>query len=139
MAFTISTSPCTIFSTPSGRPASFNIAAKRPLLNGTFSDGFNIMQLPKAMALGIVQLGTMLGKLNGTMEATTPSATCSVRHSTPRLTSSTSPVTNCGSEQANSVSSILFSISATDSLYVFPFSSLHNSASSFMFFSSKYL
>src|SRR6202007_1180292 len=64
---------------------------------------------------------------------------CSVLHSTPRLTSRSSPVINCGNEQANSVSSIHFSISATDSPYVFPFSSLHNSASSFKCFSNKYL
>ena len=50
------------------------------------------------MAFGNVQLGTMLGKLKGTMEATTPNGTCSVLHSTPLLTSNTSPVTNCGSE-----------------------------------------
>ena len=41
----------------------------------------------KAIALGNVQLGTILGKLKGTMDATTPKATCSVLHSTPRLTS----------------------------------------------------
>ena len=87
----------------------------RPQLNGTFSDGFKIIQLPKAMALGNVQLGTMVGKLKGTMDATTPNATCSVLHSTPLLTSNTSPVTSCGKAVANSVSSIHFSISATDS------------------------
>src|SRR5450432_4720393 len=115
MAFTISTSPFTTLNTPSGKPASFNNAANLPLLKGTFSDGFRIMQLPNAIALGNVQLGTILGKLNGTIEATTPKATCSVLHSTPRLTSNISPVTNWGKEHANSVSSILFSISAIDS------------------------
>ena len=45
------------------------------------------MVLPKAMALGMVQLGTIAGKLNGDMEATTPKGTRSERHSTPRLTS----------------------------------------------------
>src|SRR5258708_33369779 len=113
MAFTISTSPCTILKTPSGKPASFNSSAKRPQLNGTFSDGLMIMQLPNAMALGMVQLGTMAGKLNGTIDATTPNGTCSVLHSTPLLTSNNSPVINCGNDVANSVSSIHFSISAT--------------------------
>ena len=75
----------------------------RPELNGTFSDGFKIIQLPSAIAFGIVQLGTMAGKLNGTIEATTPNGTCCVRHSIPRLTSKISPVINCDNEQANSV------------------------------------
>src|SRR5215469_7827211 len=97
------------------------------------------MQFPRAIAFGIVQLGTIQGKLNGTIEATTPSGTCSVLHSTPLLTSKISPVINCGREQANSVSSILFSTSATASLYVLPFSSWTNSDNSFKFFSSKYL
>src|SRR4029079_13953740 len=120
----------TILKTPSGKPASVNNCANLGALSGTFSEGFKIIQLPSAMAFGIVQLGTMQGKLNGTIEATTPSGTCSVLHSTPLLTSKISPVTNCGNEQANSVSSMLFSISATASLYVFPFSSCTSSASS---------
>ena len=45
----------------------------RPALSGTSSDGLRIMQLPSAMALGIVQFGTMFGKLNGVIDATTPS------------------------------------------------------------------
>src|SRR5436190_6774636 len=116
MAVTISLSPLTMLNTPSGSPASFNNAANLAELNGTFSEGLSIIQFPSATAFGIVQLGTMLGKLNGTMDATTPNATCSVLHSTPLLTSSTSPVTSCGSDTANSVSSILFSISATASI-----------------------
>ena len=31
------------------------------------------MQLPSAIALGIDQFGTMFGKLNGVIDATTPS------------------------------------------------------------------
>src|SRR6185312_17002228 len=139
MALTISASPCTMLKTPSGRPASFRSIAMRPMLKGTFSDGFMIMQFPRAMAFGIVQFGTMVGKLKGTIDATTPNGTCSVRHSTPLLTSSVSPVTSCGSEQANSVNSMHFSISATDSLMVLPFSSLPKAASSSLCSSSKYL
>src|SRR5262245_10874551 len=103
IAPTTSASPCTILKTPSGNPASFNRLANLPQLSGTFSEGLMIMQLPKAIALGMVQFGTILGKLNGTMEATTPNGTRSVLHSTPLLTSSTSPVVNCGKEVANSV------------------------------------
>src|SRR5689334_13682633 len=105
-----------MFKTPSGKPASFSNSAIRPTLKGTFSDGFKIIQLPRAIALGIVQFGTMLGKLNGTIDATTPKGTYSVQHSIPLLTSNSSPVTSCGREQANSASSIAFSISATASL-----------------------
>src|SRR5687767_840303 len=139
MAVTISLSPCTILKTPSGKPASFSNSASRPQQSGTFSEGFTIMQLPSAIALGMVQLGTMAGKLNGTIEATTPSGTCSVLHSTPLLTSRISPVTSWGSEQANSVSSMHFSISARDSFMVLPFSSLQSAASSLRSLSNKYL
>ena len=81
------------------------------------------MVLPTAMALGIVQLGTMDGKLNGVMDATTPKGTRSIRHSTPLLTSWISPEAIWGKEQANSVTSIDFSISAFASPNVLPFSS----------------
>ena len=53
-------------------PASFSNSAILTALKGTDSDGFKIMVFPRAIALGMVQLGTMLGKLNGTMQATTP-------------------------------------------------------------------
>ncbi len=58
--------------TPSGSPACASNSAMRPDDSGTSSLGLRIMQLPSAMAFGIVQLGTMLGKLNGVIEATTP-------------------------------------------------------------------
>ena len=111
----------------------------RPALIGTSSDGFRIMQLPSAIAFGIVQLGTMFGKLNGVIDATTPSGKRSMRHSTPRLTSSTSPGVICGSEQANSVSSADLSTSARASLVILPFSSVTSAASSSMFCSSSVL
>ena len=40
--------------------------------SGTSSEGLSTMQFPSARALGMVQWGTMLGKLNGTIDATTP-------------------------------------------------------------------
>ncbi len=73
------------------------------------------------------------------MDATTPMGTRSLRHSIPLLTSSNSPVINCGNEQANSVSSIDFSISACASVFVLPFSSLIRADSSVIFFSSNCL
>src|SRR3982751_6002740 len=106
MASTISRSPFTTLKTPSGKPASFKSSAILLEEIGTCSDGFKIIQFPSAMAFGIVQCGTMFGKLNGAMDATTPSGLCSTLHSTPLLTSNNSPEINCGNEQANSVSSI---------------------------------
>src|ERR1041385_5503633 len=108
IASTTSRPPCTTWNTPSGTPASLSNSAMRPALNGTSSDGFRIMQLPSAIAFGIDQFGTMFGKLNGAIDATMPTGNRSMRHSTPRLTSSTSPDAICGSEQANSVSSADF-------------------------------
>jgi len=139
MFSTMPRSPFTMLNTPSGRPASFNISAIRFAVIGTISEGFRIMQFPKARAFGSVQCGTMCGKLKGEIDATTPSGFCSTRHSTPGLTSSTSPCTSCGSEQANSVSSMLFATSAVASPIVFPFSSWTMAASSFRFCSINVL
>ena len=63
-------------------------------LMGTISLGLKTMVLPSISALGMVQCGTMLGKLNGAMLATTPRGLRSIRHSTPLLTSSNSPCTS---------------------------------------------
>ena len=81
----------------------------------------------------------MFGKLNGVTAATTPTGNRSTRHSTPRLTSSTSPGAICGSEHANSVSSADLSTSARASLAIFPFSSVTRAASSSMCRSSSAL
>ena len=58
--------------TPSGKPASFSSSAIRWHESGTSSDGFIIIVLPSTSAFGIVQFGTISGKLNGTIDATTP-------------------------------------------------------------------
>ena len=73
IASTASLPPCTTWSTPSGSPASRSSSAIRPALSGTSSEGLRMRQLPSAIALGIDQFGTMLGKLNGVIAATTPS------------------------------------------------------------------
>ena len=98
--------------TPFGNPASFKSSAILFALNGTSSDGLSIIVLPSTKAFGMVQFGTMLGKLNGEIEATTPIGKCSTLHSTPLLTSSSSPDMSWGIEQANSVNSALFKTSA---------------------------
>ena len=73
IASTASRPPCTTLKTPSGSPASCSSSAMRRALSGTRSDGFRMKQLPSAMALGIDQCGTIEGKLNGLIDATTPS------------------------------------------------------------------
>ena len=98
--------------------------------SGTSSDGLSTIVLPSVIALGMVQWGTMLGKLKGTIDATTPTGTRSERHSTPRLTSRIWPGVSCGSEQAYSVSSIALSHSARASDITLPCSSTMSALSS---------
>ena len=40
---------------------------------GSFSDGLSMNALPAAIATGNIHIGTMAGKLNGVIPATTPS------------------------------------------------------------------
>src|ERR1700716_488867 len=71
-ASTATLSPCTTFSTPSGRPASLKSSAIRTDADGTFSEGFRMNVLPQAIAIGNIHSGTITGKLNGVMPAQTP-------------------------------------------------------------------
>src|SRR5450830_1285885 len=73
-ASTVTLSPCTTLNTPSGKPASFNNFACSSEAEGSRSDGFNTKVLPQAIATGNIHIGTITGKLNGVMPATTPSA-----------------------------------------------------------------
>src|SRR4051812_34756651 len=72
-ASTASLSPCTTLNTPSGSPASVNHSASFTDADGSFSEGLSTTVLPHAIALGTNHSGTMAGKLNGEMTATTPS------------------------------------------------------------------
>src|SRR5690242_19712378 len=72
-ASTATLSPCTTLSTPSGKPASLNNSARRIDADGSRSDGFSTNVLPHAIATGNIQHGTIIGKLNGVIPATTPS------------------------------------------------------------------
>src|SRR5690606_11162923 len=72
-ASTATLSPCTTLKTPSGRPASASSSAKRTDADGPRSDGLSTKVLPQASATGNIQHGTIIGKLNGVMPATTPS------------------------------------------------------------------
>jgi hypothetical protein len=66
-------SPCTTLKTPAGSPASAQHSAIRSEADGSFSDGFSTTALPQAIAIGTNHSGTMAGKLNGEITATTPS------------------------------------------------------------------
>ena len=58
---------------PSGRPASCQSRARNRDADGSLSLGFSTKALPQAMAFAHIHSGTMAGKLNGVMPATTPS------------------------------------------------------------------
>ena len=76
-------SPWTTLNTPSGRPASCQSRASISDAEGTFSLGLSTKALPQAMALAHIHSGTMAGKLNGVIPATTPSGWRSEWTSTP--------------------------------------------------------
>ena len=73
MASTATLSPCTTVKTPSGRPASFHSCARKSDAEGSFSLGLRMNALPQATALAHIHSGTITGKLNGVIPATTPS------------------------------------------------------------------
>jgi hypothetical protein len=54
--------------------------------DGSRSLGLRTKVLPQAMATGNIHIGTMAGKLNGVMPATTPSASRKEKVSTPAET-----------------------------------------------------
>src|SRR2546430_11239217 len=94
---TASLSPCTTFTTPSGRPASFHSSAIALAADGSFSDGLITTLLPQATAIGTNHIGTMAGKLNGEITAQTPSGWRIQYHSTLlHIPSLYPPLSNCG-------------------------------------------
>ena len=82
-ASTATRSPCTTENTPSGSPAAFHILARNSDADGSRSDGLSTNALPVAMAIGAIHSGTIAGKLNGVMPATTPSGSRNENTSTP--------------------------------------------------------
>ena len=72
-ASTATLSPCTTLKTPSGRPACCHSSATSSDAEGSRSLGLRTNVLPQAIATGCIHIGTMTGKLNGVMPATTPS------------------------------------------------------------------
>src|SRR3989442_7901490 len=71
-ASTATLSPCTTLKTPSGSPASLNSSARRRDADGSRSEGLSTKELPHAMAIGNIHIGTITRKLNGVIPAQTP-------------------------------------------------------------------
>src|SRR4029078_1537795 len=71
-ASTATLSPITTLKTPSGTPASLRSSAVQSDADGSFSDGFSTNVLPVASAGAHIHIGTIAGKLNGVVPATTP-------------------------------------------------------------------
>jgi hypothetical protein len=69
---TASLSPLRTVKTPSGTPASLSSEATNSDALGSFSDGLRTKQLPHASAGAHIHMGTIAGKLNGVIPATTP-------------------------------------------------------------------
>ena len=70
---TATLSPCTTLKTPSGTPASASSSAVSIEADGSFSDGLSTKVFPQASAGAHIHIGTIAGKLNGVIPATTPS------------------------------------------------------------------
>src|ERR1700757_4384906 len=106
MASTATLSPWTTLNTPSGSPASAHSWAISSEADGSFSDGLSTNVLPHAIATGNIHMGTMAGKLNGVIPATTPTG-CRIEYeSTPVETfSEKPPLSRWGIPQANSTTS----------------------------------
>ncbi|GBC87850.1 hypothetical protein HRbin12_01868 [bacterium HR12] len=88
MRSTTTLSPCTTWNTPSGRPASRKASASMMEAPGSRSEGFRMKQLPQAMAAAHIHIGTMAGKLNGVIPATTPMGWRTEKRSYPVVTCS---------------------------------------------------
>src|SRR5918994_7268726 len=71
-ASTATLSPWTTLKTPSGTPASLSSSAVQIDADGSFSDGLSTNVLPHASAGPHIHMGTIAGKLNGVIPATTP-------------------------------------------------------------------
>ena len=130
MASTASLVPFNTLKTPAGSPASPISSAIFRAERGVCSDGLRIKQLPAVMAMGIIQSGTITGKLNGVIPATTPIGSYNDSQLTPFDTANTSPLRTFVKEVANSITSIPRSMLPFASGKVLPFSRATSSANS---------
>src|SRR6185312_1877324 len=62
---TLGPSPCTMLSTPGGKPHSRASSAKRNAVNGVISEGFATTALPAASAGAIFQVNRYSGRFHG--------------------------------------------------------------------------
>ncbi len=137
---TASLSPLTRLNTPSGSPASVNSRAQSNGAVGSFSEGFNTKVLPQAIAIGYIHIGTIAGKLNGVMPATTPSGWCSAQLSMPGPTFlENSPFSSSAMPQAYSTTSTPRRNSPIASSSTLPCSSVMAATTSSAFSSSNCL
>ena len=105
---------------------------------GSRSEGFRMNVLPQASAIGNIHSGTIAGKLNGVMPATTPSGWRREKLSTPRPTwSLNSPFSRSGMPVANSTTSRPRVTSPAASERTLPCSAVMMAASSLAFASSS--
>ena len=130
-ASTESFAPCTTLNTPSGNPASVISSPRRTPDSGVRCDGFRMNAFPHARASGIIHIGTMFGKLNGVMPATTPTGKRMASSSMPpAIWSSEVPISSVGAPHARSTTSIPRRTSPRASGSVLPFSCVTSSDSS---------
>mmetsp|Transcript_40631 Transcript_40631/g.121182 ORF Transcript_40631/g.121182 Transcript_40631/m.121182 type:complete len:233 (+) Transcript_40631:1170-1868(+) len=116
-----------------GRPACWARSASIMAAPGSRSLGLRTMVLPLVTAMGIIQSGTMAGKLNGHMPPTTPRGWRTDLQSIPLATfSSTSPMRNGAMPHAASTTSRPRKTSPLASDSVFPCSAVTDSASESM-------
>src|SRR6478752_2219272 len=131
MASTACLSPWTTENTPSGRPARFHNSARNSEAEGSFSLGLRTNVLPHAMALAHIHSGTMAGKLNGVIPATTPRGWRMEYTSTSvDACSLNPPFISCGTPHANSTFSRPRAISPAASACTLPCSAVMMFASS---------
>jgi hypothetical protein len=126
---TASLSPWTTLKTPSGSPARCHSSAISIEAEGSRSLGLSTKVFPQAIATGNIHIGTIAGKLNGVMPATTPSGSRKEYMSTLVETwSEYSPLSRLGIPQANSTTSRPRCTSPSASLSTLPCSSVIDSA-----------
>ena len=70
--------PCTMFSTPGGKPMSRAASPSIHAVTGVTSDGLPTTQQPAASAGAIFHVNRYSGRFHGLMQATTPSGWRSV-------------------------------------------------------------
>ena len=103
---TASLSPWSTVNTPAGNPASAQSSAIQFDADGSRSLGLRMNAFPHAIATGYIHIGTIAGKLNGVIPATTPSGWRIECTSVPVETDSEyPPFSRCGIPQANSTTS----------------------------------